>query len=155
MAGFAAFSAIVSKKLLRLGGKHIFYLASFGLVLTAFLFDIHLGWWGDKLPLVVIVLGAITILRAKKDLQVITFLTSYIILEFIFLRLSITDNLAALIPTAVLYFLVPYINDIVFLGFGICSSLVMYGLSAYRFSLSPNDKIMVSQFVSRLRLKAK
>ena len=100
VATFASVAAISSKQLLRLERRHIFNPATFGLVAAGLLFKIPFGWWGDSIPWLVILLGLITVVRTRKELQVLGFVVTYTIIQYFFLKNSNTNSELELLKTA-------------------------------------------------------
>jgi len=96
IAAFAALVAIFSKQFIKIGRNHIFNPATFGLVVAAVLFKIPLGWWGDNLIWLTIPLGMLAVLQARKELQVIGFVATYVLIEYLFIKLYIPNDITAL-----------------------------------------------------------
>jgi len=88
IAAFASTFSVTSKQLLRLERHHIFNPATFGLVTSGLLFKIPFGWWGDTIPWLVVLLGLVVVIRARKELQVLGFVITYTIIQYLFLKTS-------------------------------------------------------------------
>ena len=88
IAAFAAVVAIASKHLLRLERHQIFNPATFGLVASGLLFKIPFGWWGDSIPWLVVLLGIVTVLRTRKEIQVLGFVVTYTTIQYFFTKNS-------------------------------------------------------------------
>lgn len=96
VAAIAALAAILSKHFLKIGRNHIFNPATFGLISAALLFQIPFGWWGDRLIWLTIPLGILAVIRARKELQVIGFVATYIFIQYLFIKLNIQNDTDAL-----------------------------------------------------------
>lgn len=88
IAIFACVVAIASKQFMRLERHHLFNPATSGLVAAGLVFKIPFGWWGDSLPWLIILLGIVTVVRVRKELQVLSFVITYTIIQYFFLKTS-------------------------------------------------------------------
>lgn len=78
-------TAILSKHLIRIKGKHIFNPASFGLLMSMFIFNTYMVWWGAGNTWLVLLLGVFIAYRFKRFHLILSYLiTQSVLLGIIF-----------------------------------------------------------------------
>ena len=83
----ASILAIASKHLVRLGGRHIFNPAAFGIIASSYFFDLSHGWLGDVVPVLFLIsLGSLIIFvyRMRRYWQVGSHLAGLLIGALVF-----------------------------------------------------------------------
>ncbi|OGY31803.1 MAG: hypothetical protein A3A57_02835 [Candidatus Woykebacteria bacterium RIFCSPLOWO2_01_FULL_41_12] len=161
IALFASLIAILSKQLIRLERHHIFNPATFGLVASGLFFKIPFGWWGDSIPWLVILLGIVTIIRAKKELQTAGFIVTYVLVQYLFLRTSASGDLVSLkialgtIPWFFAFFMVPEPMTSLFPYrltplFGFIAALAAINLSLIKFTPISNNSLLLGLLLANL-----
>lgn len=96
LAAVTSLIAILSKQFIRAQRHHIFNPAALGLVVSGLIFKTPFGWWGDAVPLLVVPLGVVIVLRARKELQAIGFISTYALIQYLFIRPASSSELDAL-----------------------------------------------------------
>jgi len=153
--------AITIKQFVNFKKLSMFNPIAYSLFVTATIFNIKLGWWGDTFPLLVIILGAIVVFKAKKGWQAFSFVISYIILEALFIK-SAGSGVSTALKNAIVtnswlftFFLVSEPGKMVRslklkVSFGVIVALVAINLSTIKLGIISNNSLLLGLLLANL-----